>query len=106
MSVPNEPIVPPPSPPPVDTPPRDPDRAPGEEPLPDPEPDEGAFAKRACFCPLPDLGPSLQGRSSSAGGEALTTNWRDDLRLKLEDFVVNGAKQVDVYNAFRRNSTP
>lgn len=42
MSVPNEPIVPPPSPPPVDTPPRDPDRAPGEEPLPDPEPDECA----------------------------------------------------------------
>ncbi|NKM57981.1 hypothetical protein CO662_23830 [Rhizobium anhuiense] len=42
MSVPNEPIVPPPSPPPVDTPPRDPDRIPGEEPLPDPEPDEGA----------------------------------------------------------------
>jgi hypothetical protein len=42
VSVPNEPIVPPPSPPPVDTPPRDPDRILGEEPLPDPEPDEGA----------------------------------------------------------------
>lgn len=42
MSVPNEPIVPPPSPLPVDTPPRDPDRVPGEEPLPDREADEGA----------------------------------------------------------------
>ncbi|WP_390890373.1 hypothetical protein [Rhizobium laguerreae] len=40
----------------------------------------------------------------------MTKNWRDDLRLKLEDFVdalvVNGAKQVDVFNAIRRNSTP
>ncbi|MDF0664188.1 MULTISPECIES: hypothetical protein [unclassified Rhizobium] len=36
----------------------------------------------------------------------MTTNWRDDLRLKLEDFVdtfvVNGAKQVDVYNAIQK----
>ncbi|MDR9780800.1 hypothetical protein [Rhizobium redzepovicii] len=36
----------------------------------------------------------------------MTTNWRDDLRLKLEDFVdtfvVNGAKQVDVYNAIQQ----
>lgn len=41
MSVPNEPIVPPPIPP-RDTPPTDPDRAPGEEPSPDPAPDEPA----------------------------------------------------------------
>lgn len=40
MSVPNEPIVPPPSPPPIDTPPEDPDQAPVEEPTRDPEPDE------------------------------------------------------------------
>ncbi|MGO8298882.1 hypothetical protein ACC817_22600 [Rhizobium ruizarguesonis] len=36
----------------------------------------------------------------------MTKNWRDDLRLKLEDFVdtfvVNGAKQVDVYNAIQK----
>ncbi|WFU86078.1 hypothetical protein QA644_13025 [Rhizobium sp. CC1099] len=44
MSVPFEPIVPPPSPSPLDNPPPEPDRIPGEEPLPDPEPepDEGA----------------------------------------------------------------
>jgi hypothetical protein len=42
MSVPFEPIVPPPSVPPLDNPPPDPDRIPGEGPLPDPEPDEGA----------------------------------------------------------------
>ncbi|TAW66001.1 hypothetical protein ELI15_17220 [Rhizobium ruizarguesonis] len=41
MSVPFEPIVPPPSVPPLDNPPPDPDRIPGEEPLPDPQPDEG-----------------------------------------------------------------
>jgi hypothetical protein len=40
MSVPNEPIVPPPSPPPFDTPPQDPDRVPGDEPMPEREPDE------------------------------------------------------------------
>ena len=36
----------------------------------------------------------------------MTNDWRDDLRLKLEDFVdtfvVNGAKQVDVYNAIQK----
>jgi len=36
----------------------------------------------------------------------LTNDWRDDLRLKLEDFVdtfvVNGAKQVEVYNAIQK----
>ncbi|WP_028748489.1 hypothetical protein [Rhizobium mesoamericanum] len=36
----------------------------------------------------------------------MTTNWRGDLRHKLEDFVdtfvVNGAKQVDVYNAIQK----
>jgi hypothetical protein len=41
MSVPNEPIIPPPAPP-IDTPPQDPDRVPGDEPSPDPEPDEPA----------------------------------------------------------------
>ncbi len=50
MSVPNEPVVPPP---PVDTPPRDPDRIPGEEPLPDPEPDEGVSpsVRASVHCP-------------------------------------------------------
>jgi len=37
----------------------------------------------------------------------LTKNWRDDPRLKLEDFVdtfvVNGAKQLDVYNAIQKD---
>ncbi|TBA68925.1 hypothetical protein ELH58_10185 [Rhizobium ruizarguesonis] len=47
MSVPNEPIVPPPSPPP-----RDPDRVPGEEPLPDPEPDEGAAPSLRASAPI------------------------------------------------------
>jgi hypothetical protein len=42
MSVPFEPIAPPPSVPPLDNPPQDPGRFPGEEPSPDPEPDEGA----------------------------------------------------------------
>lgn len=42
MSVPFEPIVPPPFVPPPDNPPPEPDRIPGEEPQPDPEPDEGA----------------------------------------------------------------
>ncbi|MBY3256376.1 hypothetical protein E0I74_11690 [Rhizobium laguerreae] len=41
MSVPFEPILPPPSVPPLDNP-SDPNRIPGEEPLPHPEPDEGA----------------------------------------------------------------
>ena len=40
MSVPFEPVAPPPKVPPLDNPP-DPYRIPGEEPLPDPEPDDG-----------------------------------------------------------------
>ncbi|MBY5511859.1 hypothetical protein [Rhizobium leguminosarum] len=52
MSVPFEPILPPPSVPPLDNPP-DPDRIPGEEPLPDPEPDEGAapVTRSSPHCP-------------------------------------------------------
>lgn len=52
MSVPFEPIVPPPLMPPPDTPP-DPDRIPGEEPSPDPEPDEGVgpVARTSSHCP-------------------------------------------------------
>lgn len=62
MSVPNEPIVPPPSPPPVDTPPRDPDRIPGEEPLPDPEPDEGAAPSVRASAHCPTWGVTLEKR--------------------------------------------
>ncbi|PDT22303.1 hypothetical protein CO674_17055 [Rhizobium hidalgonense] len=53
MSVPFEPIVPPPSVPPLDNPPPDPDRIPGEEPHPDPEPDEGAapISPTSSHCP-------------------------------------------------------
>ncbi|MCH4547499.1 hypothetical protein MK632_17285 [Rhizobium changzhiense] len=53
MSVPFEPIVPPPSVPPLDNPPPDPDRIPGEEPHPDPEPDEGAAptSRTSSHCP-------------------------------------------------------
>ncbi|TAZ56705.1 hypothetical protein ELH71_09950 [Rhizobium ruizarguesonis] len=51
MSVPFEPIVPPPSVPPLDNPPPDPDRIPGEEPHPDPEPDEGAAPTTSSHCP-------------------------------------------------------
>lgn len=40
MSVPNEPVVPPPALPHINTPPHDPDRVPGEEPPRDPDPDE------------------------------------------------------------------
>jgi hypothetical protein len=40
MSVPFEPVAPPPKVPPLDNPPA-PYRIPGEEPLPDPEPDDG-----------------------------------------------------------------
>ncbi|TAX42084.1 hypothetical protein ELI05_08310 [Rhizobium leguminosarum] len=36
----------------------------------------------------------------------MTKDWRDDLRLKLEDFVdtfvVKGAKQVDVHDAIQQ----
>ncbi|PZM14936.1 hypothetical protein [Rhizobium tubonense] len=53
MSVPFEPIVPPPSVPPLDNPPTDPDRIPGEEPFPDPQPDQGAapIARMSAQCP-------------------------------------------------------
>jgi hypothetical protein len=61
MSVPNEPIVPPPSPPPVDTPPRDPDRVPGEEPRPDPEPDEEASPSVRASAPCPTWGLLCRG---------------------------------------------
>jgi hypothetical protein len=51
------------------------------------------------------MGHSLQGTSSSAGGAALIGNWRDDLILKLEDFVdtfvMRGAKATDVYDAIQ-----
>ena len=46
MSVPFEPIVPPPSVQPLDNPPPDPDRIAGEEPLSDPEPDDRPAATR------------------------------------------------------------
>lgn len=46
MSIPCEPIAPPPSVLPLDNPLRDPDRIPGEEPLPDLEPGEGPAATR------------------------------------------------------------
>jgi hypothetical protein len=53
MSVPNEPIVPPPAPPPIDIPPRDPDRVPGDKPPPDPEPDKPAnpMVRTSSHCP-------------------------------------------------------
>lgn len=52
MSVPNEPIVPPPPAPPIDNPPPDPDRIPGDEPPPGPEPDGGVVSVRAVnHCP-------------------------------------------------------
>jgi len=52
MSVPNEPIVPPPTVPPLDNPIPDPDRIPGDEPPPGPEPDESVVSARAhIHCP-------------------------------------------------------
>lgn len=45
MSVPNEPIIPPPPAPPLERP--DPDRIPGEEPPPTPEPDQGVVSASA-----------------------------------------------------------
>lgn len=66
MSVPFEPIVPPPSVPPLNPPP-DPDRMPGE-PLPDPEPDEGPAPRlKADHCAM---GTALQRRPPTDGGRA------------------------------------
>ncbi|NNU40770.1 hypothetical protein G9X64_30665 [Rhizobium sophorae] len=81
MSVPFEPVVPPPSPPPLDNPP-DPDRLPGEEPLPDPEPDEGAarLTRTSTHCPTWGAMPR---DSPAAGGSSMSGTWKDVLRDRL-----------------------
>lgn len=47
----------------------------------------------------------MQGYCYSSGGAAMTKDWRDDLSMKLEEFidtfVVKGAKATDVYDAIR-----
>ncbi|KQV30318.1 hypothetical protein ASC97_22685 [Rhizobium sp. Root1203] len=61
MSVPFEPIVPPPSVPPLDNPPSDPDRISGEEPFLDSEPDEGAAPISPTSSQCPTWGMLCQG---------------------------------------------
>jgi hypothetical protein len=43
----------------------------------------------------------------ACSGGAVMSGWRDDLRLKLEDFVdalvVNGARQGEVYDALQKD---
>lgn len=101
MSVPFEPIVPPPSVPPLDNPPPDPDRIPGEEPL----PDQNQTKAR---------GPTLKADHRPTWGlpaeasayrrrVARDAELERELPLRLEDlvdtFVVDGAKQEDVFDA-------
>jgi hypothetical protein len=105
MSVPFDPVVPPPSIPPL-TPP-DPDRIPGEEPPPDREPDErGRWGPQ--FRPLPDVGASLPGRQAAVGGRPVSEDWKESLRLKLEEIVdqavVEGARQADASTRSSRRS--
>lgn len=66
MSVPNEPIVPPP-PLPIDIPPGDPDRIPADEPPRDPEPDEPLNPMICQATRHPTWTPALPRRPPTAG---------------------------------------
>jgi hypothetical protein len=45
------------------------------------------------------MGTALQTRPPTDGGSRVTQRWREALRLRLDTFVVNGAKQEEVFDA-------